>query len=110
MSNSSVSRTDVAAAAMAILLLSCLLFPALAQSNSNAGKINCINNLRKIIIAVVNHHDTRLALPMASTQPLEHKPGSVEAESAAGFSWLAMILPYMEQNNLAEPVLAAMKA
>lgn len=110
MSNHSVTRADVVALGIALLLLSCLLLPALAQSNSNAGKANCVNNLKKLILAVQNHHDTRLCLPMASTQPLDHKPGSIDAESAAGFGWLAMILPFMEQGRLAEPILAAMKA
>jgi len=50
---------------------------------------------------MMNHHDTRKAFPLSSSEPINHKPGSAEAETAAGYSWLTSLLPFIEQQQLA---------
>jgi uncharacterized protein DUF1559 len=109
MTNSPITRSDVILLSLALVMLGCLLFPALAQSGSNAELNSCMNNLKQIAIALQNHHDTRKAFPLASTQPIDHKPGSAEADSAAGYSWLTMLLPFMEQATLYNSVSRGLK-
>lgn len=100
---------DTAVLAVALILLGCLLFPALAQSNSHSEQAICLNKLKNLALAMMNHHDTRKAFPLSSSEPINHKPGSAEAETAAGYSWLTSLLPFIEQQQLADPVFKARK-
>jgi hypothetical protein len=110
MANSSFTRTDLIVVAATLLFLSCLLFPALAQSNSHADESMCLNKLKALALAILNHHDTRLSMPLASTQPIDHKPGSVDASNAAGYSWLAQLSPFLEgQNKFGSEVVKGMR-
>jgi hypothetical protein len=81
---SNISRTDVFCTATALLLLICLLLPALARSNSEADKTFCLKQMKDIAILVWKYEDTVGRFPLASTRPIDHKPGSLEAESEAG--------------------------
>ena len=76
MSETRFTRRDVAVLAVALVLLGCLLFPALAQSNSHSEQAICVNKLKHLALAMMNHHDTRKAFPLSSSEPINHKPGS----------------------------------
>jgi hypothetical protein len=78
-------------------MLTCLLAPALAQSLASSKNNYCINNAKQIAIALQNHHDTRRTFPLASTRLITSKPGHAGDADAAGYSWLVMLLPYMEE-------------
>ena len=82
-----------------MILFGSILFPALAASNSNADALKCAKNLGQLVVALLNHHNARGYFPMASTQPIDHKPASADAQTAAGYSWLASILPYLERRE-----------
>jgi prepilin-type N-terminal cleavage/methylation domain-containing protein len=71
-----------------IAILIGLLIPAVQKVREAANRIKCQNNLKQIGLAVHNYHDVEGSLP----------PSGI---SGAGFAtWLVLILPYVEQDNL----------
>src|SRR4051812_27410028 len=110
MTNSPISRSDVILTGVVLLSLGCLLFPALAQSNSNADQAACLNKLKQLAIAMMNHHDTRKVFPLGSSEPIDHKPGSADAKTAAGYGWLTSLLPFIEQSQLWDQVAKSRKS
>jgi prepilin-type N-terminal cleavage/methylation domain-containing protein/prepilin-type processing-associated H-X9-DG protein len=71
-----------------------LLLPAVQAARESARRSSCSNNLKQLGLAVHGFVDARGALP----------PAVYWGRAAPGFSWIAGILPYMEQadvfNNL----------
>ena len=46
-------------------ILVALLLPAIQAAREAARRNQCLNNFKQLLIALQNHHDTRLALPLA---------------------------------------------
>jgi hypothetical protein len=92
-----VRAFDVFVASASILLLLMLLTPTIAQSNADARGNQCLNNMKQICIALHNYESARGCFPAASTAPITGKPGNAGERYPAGFSWLAISLPYMEE-------------
>jgi len=83
-----------------IAILIALLLPAVQQAREAARRLQCKNNLKQIGLALHNYHDQFEVFPMSTT-------GSQDAggDCENGFySWLALILPQMEQTNLYESI------
>ncbi|TWT86935.1 hypothetical protein Mal64_37650 [Pseudobythopirellula maris] len=95
---SGFSRTDLLGAVLAALLLGSLLLPALAATSGNADRTFCLQQMRTLGLAMFRHHDAFLALPLASSQPFDHAPGSADPKRGAGYSWLAKMMPFIEEN------------
>ncbi len=79
-----------------IAILIALLLPAVQQAREAARRTQCKNNLKQIGLALHNYHDVHRVFPINTT-------GSIPNGAACtnGFySWLALILPQMEQGNL----------
>lgn len=93
------SRADVAALILIAFMLAALLVPALAASNAQEDKTQCIRRMRDLAVALQNAHDVYKFFPLASTQPLDHPPGAT-GEKPSGYSWLTRLLPFMEQQVL----------
>ena len=72
-----------------IAVLIALLLPAVQAAREAARRIQCVNNLKQIGLAVQNYHDAHSTLPPGYTYLLGYSTG--------GFGWASMILPYMEQ-------------
>jgi prepilin-type N-terminal cleavage/methylation domain-containing protein/prepilin-type processing-associated H-X9-DG protein len=76
-----------------IAVLIGLLLPAVQKVREAAARIKCANNLHNIAIACHNFHDTRGEMPRA-----------IESFNPAHphwyWSWMAQILPFVEQENL----------
>ncbi len=70
-------------------VLVALLLPAVQAAREAARRSQCTNNLRQLGLALHNHHDTFNVLPFARTGG---RPQSI--------SWVPLIMPYIEQNNL----------
>jgi prepilin-type processing-associated H-X9-DG protein len=71
-----------------IAVLIALLLPAVQSAREAARRMQCVNNLKQIGLALHNYHESRECLP----------PSSMGGISA--FSALSQILPYLEQANM----------
>ena len=69
-----------------LLILLALLLPALVKARANAERARKTNNLRQLLIAVHNHHDTYGYLPAGVDD--------------SHFSATSKLLPFIEQQNV----------
>src|SRR5437762_1010310 len=74
-----------------IAILIGLLVPAVQKVREAAANAQCQNNLKQLATACHNFHGTNKALP-----------ANYGCCGTGGpyWSWIAMILPYIEQNNI----------
>jgi prepilin-type N-terminal cleavage/methylation domain-containing protein/prepilin-type processing-associated H-X9-DG protein len=79
-----------------IAVLIALLIPAVQKARESASRIQCANNLRQIGIALHSYHDKQKAFPQGydRTNPWQAPNNDTHQ------SWLALILPFVEQQNL----------
>jgi type II secretory pathway pseudopilin PulG len=70
-----------------IAVLIGLLLPAVQKVREAANRSSCQNNLKQIGLAVHNYHDTTAQLP----------PLRIDADYG---TWLVLIMPYLEQENI----------
>ena len=78
-------------------ILVTLLLPAVNAAREAARRIQCANNLKQIGLAFHNYHSSHGILPYATAIPYhwyETKPFTTSCV------WTAMILPYLEQENI----------
>ena len=80
-----------------IAVLIALLLPAVQQASVKLCASTCKNNLKQIGLALHNYHDTFNKFPMGFLDVL----GGGGPQKDGGWSWAAMILPQLEQGNLA---------
>src|SRR5262245_52285612 len=84
-----------------IAILIALLVPAVQKVREAAARAQCQNNLKQIGVAIHNYHDAFRLLPV-------NRYGDYSSATAFGgpffnsssWSFLAVILPYVEQQNL----------
>lgn len=76
-------------------VLVALLLPAVQQAREAARRMQCINHLKQLGLALHNYHDTYNTLPMASNPQV----GS-GADMQRGVSWITRILPFLEQSSI----------
>ena len=72
-----------------IAVLIALLLPAVQAAREAARRMQCVNNLKQIGLALHNYHDSVGCLPLGRTIPY-----------SVSFSPMARFLPYVEQANL----------
>jgi len=77
-----------------IAVLIALLLPAVQQAREAARRAQCKNNLKQIGIALHTYHDSLLCFPAGFTTS-----NAYPADQSA-WSWIAMILPYLDQAPL----------
>jgi prepilin-type N-terminal cleavage/methylation domain-containing protein len=109
-------------------ILVALLLPAIQAAREAARRNSCINNVKQLVIALQNHHDTKKYLPLASTAPLfqpaagqtspstfntshygdkgvadsNSPPNWNTGQTGDGYSWIVQLLPFAEQKPLAD--------
>src|SRR5262249_12282679 len=75
-----------------IAILIGLLLPAVQKVREAGNRLKCTNNLKQLALASHNYHDAVGVFPPNNLY--NYGP------TAANWSWLAHLLPYVEQNNL----------
>lgn len=108
-------------------ILVALLLPAIQAAREAARRNQCLNNVKQLLIALQNHHDTRKGLPLASTAPLIPAAGTVQkygalgaagapvagvipwtaGQAGDGYSWIVQILPFMEETVIYDKINAS---
>src|SRR5262245_48325580 len=80
-----------------IAVLIALLLPAVQMAREAARRTQCRNNLAQLILAVHNYEQAHEVLPPG----VVNHDGPIKTEPKGyHFSWLAQILPYVDQNNV----------
>ncbi len=77
-------------------ILVSLLLPAVQAAREAARRVQCVNNLHQIGIALHNYENSYGTFPYGETIFYKGGPGY---PWQAGWAWSAAILPYMEGNN-----------
>jgi prepilin-type N-terminal cleavage/methylation domain-containing protein/prepilin-type processing-associated H-X9-DG protein len=75
-------------------VLIALLLPAVQKVRAAANRIQCSNNLKQIALGCHNYHDTYKRLPTSTLCNV------AQDQNDRNWSFLARILPFMEQDNL----------
>jgi len=84
-----------------------LLLPAVQKVREAANRTVCINNQKQLGLAVHAFHDTFSVLPQGWADPAAVGPNGAKTPLIGGQgTWHALLLPYIEQGNLAQQVQA----
>ena len=84
-----------------IAVLVALLLPAVQQAREAARRTQCKNNLKQIGLALHNYHDVLLCFPPEAIHTFQPQGPS---PSARNFTWITMILPYVDQAPLYQSI------
>ena len=81
-----------------IAVLIALLLPAVQAAREAARRVQCVNNLKQMGLAIHNYHDSVSAFPPGYIAAGKYVDG--ETEVSPGWSWASMILPQLDQSPL----------
>jgi prepilin-type N-terminal cleavage/methylation domain-containing protein len=83
-----------------------LLLPAVQRVREAANQTQCRNNLKQIGIALQSYHENQRSFPSAYlyTPPPESKAGPFALDTAPGWGWASLLLPYLDQDPLAKTI------
>ena len=96
--NSRFTLVELLVVIAIIGLLIAILLPAVQAARGTARRMQCSNNLKQIGLAIFTYHDTLGAYPLTMTSG-----GGSNGNGGCrtgGFSWMAQILPFMDQQPL----------
>jgi prepilin-type N-terminal cleavage/methylation domain-containing protein len=79
-------------------VLIALLLPAVQKARESANRAKCQNNLHQIGIALHSYHGDHGSFP--SGYLWKRTMPDVPTQTDPGWSWAALLLPYLEQDNL----------
>jgi prepilin-type N-terminal cleavage/methylation domain-containing protein len=93
-------------------VLVALLLPAIQAAREAARRNSCLNNMKQISLGLLNHESAKGFYPLASTAPFQftgvgskigganQRVTTATPADGDGYSWLVLILPFMEQQPL----------
>lgn len=88
-------------------ILVALLLPAIQAAREAANRNSCINKARQLALGVANHENALKVFPLATDSASYRLGGTGRAQAgtasgatAAGYSWIVFILPYIEEQLL----------
>jgi prepilin-type N-terminal cleavage/methylation domain-containing protein/prepilin-type processing-associated H-X9-DG protein len=91
-----------------IAILISLLLPAVQKVRESAARLQCQNNLKQIVLATHNYHDSYKEFPKGCYMPyaMDGDPTNNTQDIHAPFgpNWAVYILPFIEQQNLFKSV------
>ncbi len=91
-------------------VLVALLLPAVQSAREAGRRAQCLNNLRQMALGMLLYVDQHKSLPSGSTGPFEDGFPEAFREPNSGccpfghFGWPALILPFIEQQNLYDQI------
>ncbi len=77
-----------------------LLIPAVQKVRDAAARMSCTNNLKQIGLALHGYHDANNYFPPGYIDGNPAGPNTPDMDVGPGWGWAALILPYLEQNNV----------
>lgn len=83
-----------------IAILIGLLLPAVQKIREAANRMSCTNNMKQLALGCHNYNDTQGNLPPSVLIGYFGNTYPWWDENAMGPTWLVLILPYVEQDNL----------
>lgn len=89
-------------------ILISLLLPAIQAAREAARRNSCLNNMRQLGIATHNHLDAFKLFPAAQNIYVKNSPQAIKSPTAAEVSngnkhtYFTLLLPYIEEGNLAK--------
>jgi type II secretory pathway pseudopilin PulG len=81
-------------------VLIALLLPAVQKVREAANRAQCENNLHQIAVAMHHYHDSQGSFPSGYRCQTTADPNN----TAPGWGWAALLLPYVEGDNLARQI------
>ncbi len=81
-----------------IAVLIALFLPAVQQVRESARRMQCLNNMHQIGVALHSYHSTHNSLPPGGLQPRPIWPQGKQ------FAWSAFLLAYLDQANAANTI------
>ena len=83
-------------------ILIALLLPAVQAAREAARRTSCTNNLKQIVLAAHNYHDTLKKLPISVGWNVDPSNGAWTRRGA--FTEKVPLLPFLEQNNVHDQI------
>jgi prepilin-type N-terminal cleavage/methylation domain-containing protein/prepilin-type processing-associated H-X9-DG protein len=80
-------------------VLIALLLPAVQSAREAARRVQCVNNLAQLAIALQSYESSHEALPPGVVNPGADGP-ILSTPKGYHFSWAAQILPFIEERNV----------
>ena len=81
-----------------IAILIALLVPAVQKVREAAARVQCVNNLKQMGLAMHNYHGAMKVFPPGYSSTESYVDGSTD--TSPGWGWATYILPYMDQGSL----------